>query len=71
MTWDPLRTTILRPTDAKWTTTTISSYNFGEALRGMFPMGGENDEQFCLENVVCLSTGAFKIQLFTMVFEYI
>ena len=71
VTWDPSRTTILRPTDAKWTTTTISTYNFGEALRGLFPMGGENDEQFRLENVVRLSTGAFKIQLSAAAFEYI
>ena len=71
MTWDPSRTTILRPTDAKWATTTISTYNFGEALRGLFPIGGENDEQFCLENVVRLSTCAFKIQLSAVAFEYI
>ena len=40
---------------------TIFTYNFGEALQGLFPMGGENDEQFCLENVVRLSTSTFKI----------
>ena len=34
-------------------------------------MGGENDEQFRLENVVRLSTGAFKIQLSTTASEYI
>ena len=50
--------------------TTISSYNFWEALRGLFPMGGENDEQFRLENIVRLSTGAFKIQLSAPAFEY-
>ena len=61
VTWDPTRTLILRPTEAKWTTTMISSYNFGEAVRGLFPMGGENDEQFRLENIVRLSTGTFKI----------
>ena len=44
VTWDPSRTTILRLMDAKWTTATISSYNFGEALQGLFPMGSENDE---------------------------
>ena len=65
-----MRTTILRPTDAKWTTATISSYNFGEALQGLFPMGGENDEEFRLENIVRLSTSAFKIQFSTQAFEY-
>ena len=34
-------------------------------------MGGENDEQFRLENIVRLSTGAFKIQLFTTAFDSI
>ena len=52
-------------------TTMISSYNFGEALRGLFPMGGENDEQFRLENIVRLSTGAFKIQLSAAAFDSI
>ena len=33
-------------------------------------MGGKNDEQFRLENVVRLSTGAFKIQLSAQAFEY-
>ena len=33
-------------------------------------MGGENDEQFRLENIVRLSTGAFKIQLSAPAFEY-
>ena len=61
MTWDPGRTPILYPTDAKRTTMTISTYNFGEALWGLFPMGSKNDEQFRLENVMCLSIGAFKI----------
>ena len=70
LTWDPLRTTILHLTDAKWTTTTIFSYNFGEALWGLFPMGGENDEEFRLENIVRLSTGAFKSQLSAPAFDY-
>ena len=51
----------LCPTDVKWTTTTISLYNFGKALRGLFPMGGKNNEQFHLENIVRLLTGTFKI----------
>ena len=34
-------------------------------------MGGENDEQFRLENVVRLLTGTFKIQLSAVAFEYI
>ena len=34
-------------------------------------MGSENDEQFHLENVVCLSTSASKSQLPTPAFEYI
>ena len=34
-------------------------------------MGGENHEQFRQENVVRLSTGAFKIQLSASAFEYI
>ena len=34
-------------------------------------MGGKNDEQFRLENVVRLSTGTFKIQLSATAFEYI
>ena len=33
-------------------------------------MGSENDEQFRLENIVRLSTGAFKIQLSATAFEY-
>ena len=33
-------------------------------------MGGENDEQFWLENLVRLSTGDFKIQLSASAFEY-
>ena len=33
-------------------------------------MGSKNDEQFRLENIVRLSTGAFKIQLSAPVFEY-
>ena len=70
VTWDPSRMTILHPTDVKWTTMTIFWYNCGEALWGLFPMGGKNDKQFRLENIVCLSTGAFKIQLSATVFEY-
>ena len=62
--------TILCPTDAKWTTTTISLYNVGEALWGLFPMGSKNDEQLRLENIVRLSTSTFKIQLSTTAFEY-
>ena len=71
MTWDPSCTTILCPTDAKCTTMTISTYNFEEALWGLFPIGSKNDEQLCLENVVRLSAGAFKIQLSAVAFEYI
>ena len=62
--WDPARTIILRPTDAQWATRTISSYNFGEALRGLFPMeGADDDERYRIDSIVRLSTGAFKMQL--------
>ena len=33
-------------------------------------MGGKNNEEFRLENIVRLSTGAFKTQLSTTAFEY-
>ena len=33
-------------------------------------MGGKNDEEFWLENIVHLLTGGFKIQLSTIAFEY-
>ena len=69
--WDPSRTLLLRPTDDRWTRTMITSYNFSEAFRGLFPVGGDNDTRFQLESLVRLSTGAFKVQLSTAAYDFL
>ena len=58
--WDAARTVILRPTDENWTRRSFPTYTFGEAFRGLFPMGGDADVQFRIERVVRLSTGVVK-----------
>lgn len=60
--WDPACTTILRLMDSQWAMSTISSYNFNEALWGSFPMeGAKDDERFWIDNIIHLSMGAFKM----------
>ena len=67
--WDAGRTVILRPTDESWARKSFPTYAFGEAFRGLFPMGGEADAQFRIERVVRLSTGAVKALVSEAAFE--
>ena len=67
--WDTARTVILWPTDENWMRRSFLTYEFGEAFRGLFPMGGEADVQFCIERVVRLSTGAVKALVSPTAFE--
>ena len=60
---------ILRPTDESWARKSFPTYAFGEAFRGLFPMGGEADAQFRIERVVRLSTGAVKALVSEAAFE--
>ena len=67
--WDAARTVILRPTDEIWTRRSFQTYAFGEAFRGLFPMGGDADAQFRIERVARLSTGAVKALVSPAAFE--
>ena len=67
--WDTARTVILQPTDENWTRRSFPTYAFGEAFRGLFPMGGDADAQFRIERVVRLSTGAVKALVSPAAFE--
>ena len=67
--WDAAWTVILRPTDENWTRKSFLTYAFGEAFRGLFPMGGDADAQFRIERVVRLSTGAVKALVLPAAFE--
>ena len=41
--WDAAHTVILQPTDESWACKLFLTYAFGEAFRGLFPMGGGAD----------------------------
>ena len=47
------------------------TYAFGEALWGLFPMGGEADAQFRIERLVQLSTGAIKALVSEAAFKHV
>ena len=67
--WDAARTVILRPTDEAWVRKSFPLYAFGEAFRGLFPMGGEADAQFRIDRLARLSTGAVKALVSEAAFE--
>ena len=67
--WDAVRTVILWPTDKSWVRRSFPTYAFGEAFRGLFPMGGDADAQFRIGRIVRLSTGTVKALVSPAAFE--
>ena len=64
-----MQTVILQPMDENWARRSFPTYAFGEAFRGLFPMGGDTHAQFRIECIVQLSTGAMKALVLPAAFE--